>query len=249
MDLGDFPNSAATLPAGTSQIEFAPFSILGEDEFNQAEYFMQFLLRYGITDDVEFRILGDGFTWIYQEPRTTGFSPLSLDLKVHMWDDKPQWFLPASSLEVILSTDWGSSAFSSGYQPSLNLNFDLPLTETLNFEWTVGYGEVVSVFTRSRRQNEGPALTEQIMANVNQISFQWAFEQDLTDDLQVFVTGQTVESVRGQSAGSALAFGGSWRCSDRLMHFGMIGWGLTPDAPRFGAQLGFGIALGRPRRQ
>ena len=242
IDLGDFPNSAFTLPAGTWQLELAPFGILAEDEFSQPEFSTQFLLRYGLTDDVEFRVLGNGFTAVYTDPQTTGFSPLALDMKIHLWDDQRDWFLPASSLEVSLTTDWGSRAFSSGYQPTLSLNFDYPLTDTLNLEWTVGYGEVIGTLVA----RSGPNLVT-FDDNVNQASFQWSFEKDLTEDVQVFLTGQTAESVPGQSAGTALAFGGFWCTSCRFSYFGIMGWGVTPDAPKFGAQFGFGISLGKPR--
>ena len=243
MTWATFPTAPSRFLPAPGNWSSAPFTILGEDEFSQPEYFTQFLLRFGLTDDVEFRVLGNGYTAVYTEPQTTGFSPIALDMKIHLWDDKREWFLPASSLEVILSTDWGSGAFSSGYQPSINLNFDFPITKTLNFEWTVGYGEVVgTLVTRSQRGN---LLTRD--ENLNQVSFQWAFEKDLTEDLQVFVTGQTAQSVPGQSAGTTLAFGGFWRWTDRLMYFGLMGWGVTPDARKIGAQLGMGIALGRPQ--
>lgn len=241
MDLGDFPNSAYTLPQGAVQIEVAPFSIVGEDEYNPPEYFTQFLLRYGVTDNVEFRVLGNGFTWNYTEPQTTGFSPLSLDAKVHLWDSHREWFIPASSLEVVLTTDWGSRAFSSGYNPSINLNFDLPLTDSLNLAWAVGYGEVVSSVVSRTRRNHPATIND----DVNQTSFQWAVEQNVTDALQVFITGQCVESVPGQTAGTSLAFGGSWCSSKRVAYYGLLGWGVTSDAPKIAAQIGVGFALGR----
>ncbi len=207
LDLGDYPNSAYTIPACACQIEFTPFSIMAEDEYNQPAYFTQFLLRFGLTDDVEFRILGNGFTAVYTEPQMIGFSPIALDAKVHLWDAKREWLLPASSLEVILSTDWGTPAFCDGYQPSINLNFDLPITDTLTFECTVGYGEVVGL--ASQRSPQGGPLTTR--ENVNQVSFSWSFGQDLTEDLQVFVTGITLQSEPGESAGTTLACGGFWR--------------------------------------
>ncbi len=245
MDLGDFPNSSYTIPAGTFQVEIAPLSILGEDRFDRPQYFTQFLLRYGVTDDVEFRVLGDGLTVLYTDPQVTGFSPISLDAKVHLWDAHRESLIPASSLEVVLTTNWGTSALSSGFQPSINLNFDLPVTDSLNLEWTVGYGEVVgTVLARSRR---GELV--QVEGNDNQALFQWAVEQNVTDRLQVFVTGQVVEPVTGVTAGTSVAFGGSWAASDRLMYFALLGWGLTPNAPKIAAQAGLGIALGRRRER
>ena len=240
LDLGDFPNSAFTIPAGTCLVELAPFSYLGEDPANPAEYFTQFLLRFGLTDDVEFRILGNGLTATCGEPYSTGFSPLVLDGKIHLWDERREWFLPASSLEVALTTDWGASSLSSGYQPSIYLNFDLPLFEATTLEWTVGYGEVVG--QAMIRTPRGSLVATD--ANLNQVSFAWSFGQELTDNLEVFLTGITAQPIEGQAGGTLLACGGFWRWSDRLSYFGSLGWGVTPDAPQFGAQLGLGIALG-----
>jgi hypothetical protein len=241
LDLGDFPNSAYTIPAGTCQVEFAPFGILGADRESQPEINMQFLLRFGLTDDVEFRVMGNGLTWNYTDPQFVGYSPLTLDGKVHLWDEKREWFLPATSLEVALTTDWGSKELSSGYQPTVSLNNDFALSETLNLEWTLGYGEVIG--TLSTRSQNNALLT----GNVNQVFFQWSLGKELTEKLQVFVTGETAQHVAGQSAGTTLAWGGSWQRSDRLMYYGIMGWGTTPDAPSIGAQLGLGYAFGRVR--
>ncbi len=243
IELGDFPNSAFTLPARTMQLELAPLSVVGEDEFNRPEYFTQFMLRFGLTDDVEFRILGNGPTWLYTEPQNSGFSPIALDLKVHLWDDRREVWLPASSLEVMLSTEWGSSFLSSGYQPTIKMNFDLPITEKLNLQTTLGYGEAAGSIAVRNQSNQLTTLVDEI----NQVIFQWSFEKDVSDDLQVFITGQTLESVPGQTAGTSLATGGYLRRSDRLMFFGLLDWGLTSDAPKIGAQAGFGYAIGRAK--
>jgi hypothetical protein len=241
-DLGDFPNSAFTLPAGTCMVEIAPLTIQGKAASNQPQYYTQFLLRYGVTDDVEFRVLGNGFTWVYTEPETTGFSPISLDGKIHMWDAKPEYFLPASSLEVILSTDWGSGAFSNGYQPSINLNFDYPIGETLNLEWTVGYGELVGTVTQ--RTAQGPTLVNE---NLNQASFQWSVEKEVSEKVQLFVHGTTAEEIQGQTGGTLLGFGGFLFPSDQLAYFSSINWGATSETPRIAAQFGFSYAFGRAR--
>ena len=213
----------------------------GADRESQPEINMQFLLRFGLTDDVEFRVMGNGLTWNYTDPQFVGYSPLTLDGKVHLWDEKREWFLPATSLEVALTTDWGSKELSSGYQPTVSLNNDFALSETLNLEWTLGYGEVIG--TLSTRSQNNALLT----GNVNQVFFQWSLGKELTEKLQVFVTGETSQHVAGQSAGTTLAWGGSWQRSDRLMYYGIMGWGTTPDAPSIGAQLGLGYAFGRVR--
>src|SRR5262249_45438667 len=63
-DMGDFPNSAYTLPKGKAYIEFAPFTLGGPDAENPSSFTMPFLLRYGATEDVELRLFGSGFTQV-----------------------------------------------------------------------------------------------------------------------------------------------------------------------------------------
>ncbi len=107
-DLGDFPNSAYTLPRGKVYIEFAPFTLAGPDAQNPSSYITPFLLRYGVTDDVEFRIFGSGYTHIFGSNDQDGFSPISLDTKIHLWDQNNDWLVPAVSFEAYLQTNWGT---------------------------------------------------------------------------------------------------------------------------------------------
>lgn len=241
IDLGDFPNSSSTLPGGTWQLELAPFCITGRDQYNSPSYSTLYLLRYGVTDDVEFRILGDGITVTYGDTQSTGFSPVVLDTKIHLWDEMPERWIPGTALEILLSTDWGSKDLTSGYQPTIALNFDLPLTEKLALGSTIGYGQV-------KEQLLLPNSSDELLQNVNQAYFQWSVVRELDDRWSVFVTGQTYEKIAGDSAGTLLAFGGNWQQSDRVAWYSLLGWGVTPDAPAITAQIGLGFAFGRRRQ-
>lgn len=242
IDLGDFPNSSSTLPGGTWQLELAPFCIAGRDQYNRPSSSTLYLLRYGVTDDVEFRLLGDGFTTTYDDAQSTGFSPVVLDTKIHLWDQMPEQWIPGTSLEILLSTDWGSKDLTSGYQPTIALNFDLPLTEKLSLGSTIGYGQV-------QQELLLPNSSQVLSQNVNQAYFQWSVVRELNDRWSVFVTGQSYEKLAGDSAGTLLAFGGNWQQSDRVVWYSLMGWGVTPDAPAIIAQIGLGIAFGQPRRR
>ena len=68
------------------------------DSFGPAAYLWPYLLRYGLTDDVELRLLGNGVTSVFGSDPTSGFSPTVIDMKVHLWDGNER-FIPASSLE------------------------------------------------------------------------------------------------------------------------------------------------------
>ncbi|MFN0051643.1 MAG: transporter [Planctomycetales bacterium] len=249
-DLGDFPNSAFTLPKGRCYVELAPFTLAAADEESPASYTTPFLLRYGVTDDVEFRIFASGLTYVSGGQPSFGISPLALDFKVHLWDDQREWLLPAASLEVYVQTDWGSPQFTAGWEPSLNLNFDLPLNDKTNFEWTIGYTGVqdaVNVVTKRRfipRHRFVDLETQQSNLSVNVFSFQWALERDLTEDFQVFLHGYFNGGVLyQQGSGRAVGGGAFWRVSPRWMWFGSLNFGLTDTQPPVFGQMGFVMAL------
>jgi hypothetical protein len=249
-DLGDFPNSAYTLPKGRAYVEMAPFTLGGPDEENPSSYTWVYLLRYGVTDDVEFRIFGSGLTHIFGSNPQTGFSPVCLDTKIHLWDQNNDWLLPAVSLEAYIQTDWGTKAFSGGWQESIALNFDLLLLEKTNLEWTIGYTGVqdaVNVVTGNRFVPRHHFISQTVQRrnlNVNQLSIQWALEQEITERLQLFFHGYYNGGILiRQGAGITVGAGAFWKFSPRLIGWGSVNAGLTPvDSPVL-VQLGFAFTL------
>lgn len=249
-DLGDFPNSAYTVPKGRCYIELAPVTWSGPDTEAPSDFIAPFLLRYGVTDDVEFRLFSSGITHVFGDNSTTGFSPLNIDLKIHLWDDKREWLLPASSLEVYLVSTWGSPQFTTGWQPSLNMNFDLPLGDKTNLEWTVGYSGVqsaVNIVTGNtfvpRRGFIQPSI-HRFDANIYQLSVQWALEHEVTEKLTLFTHGFYNGGILIQQ-GTGIVVGGGffWEASPSLMYFGSVNAGVTPDLPPLLVQLGVAIAV------
>lgn len=249
-DLGDFPNSAFTLPKGKAYFEMAPFTLAGPDAQNPSSYTTPYLLRYGATDDVELRIFGSGFTKVYGSHPETGFSPVSLDTKIHMWDQNNEWFIPAMSIEAYIQTDWGTKAFNGGWQESIALNFDLLLTKKTNLEWTIGYSGVqdaVNVVTGERfkpRHHFVVPTQHRTNLNVYQLSIQWALEHEVTERLQVFTHGFYNGGILiQQGAGIMVGAGAFWKFSPRLIGWGSCNAGLTPPDPPVLGQVGFAYAL------
>lgn len=248
-DMGDFPNSAATLKQGRSMIEMAPLTFVTKDRRAPAAYAWPFLLRYGVTDDVEFRLLGNGLTGILGDEGTTGFSPLTFDLKVHLWDAEPATLRPASSLEVAILTEWGSRAFQGGTQQSVALNFDFPLSERLQLEWTVSYMSVLDslvVATGERfvpRFNfEVPVLHRENL-NINQFAVQWALEYEVSERLQLFVHGYYNGAVfLQQGSGSVAGSGFFWTCNRHWVIFGSCNAGLDDSVAPLSVQTGVAFA-------
>jgi hypothetical protein len=258
-DTANFPNSAFTIPQGRVYVENSPVSFYGPSVNSPRLNNWEFLLRYGVTDRLEFRIFSNGFTNQYgrlstptaggrtrrrggdQPPftqgPTTGFSPLAFDLKMHLWDESRKDWLPAAGLEVYIETNLGSPAFNQGTQPSINLLFDHSLPGKIGFEWNAGIAG-----------NQAP--NGAIFYN---FAFQWALQrQVLFEGLTVFTHGYLNNAALprfGQPLRSSshevivTGVGASYEMSNRTAVFGSYNFGLTPDSPDYLALFGFAFAL------
>ena len=242
-DLANFPNSAFTLPQGRAYVELSPFTYYGTSKASPAQYNTEFLLRYGVTDDIELRLFGNGVSWSGGPNPTWGFSPLAFDTKIQLWTEKPEWFLPAAGLEMYIQTTWlGSAAFDGGTQPSFTFNFDQSLPFDIDFEYNLGT-------TRS--------LTP---AGINewQFSFQWAFQRDLfSKDFAVFVHGfynamtlprlPNAVVMPGQTDGkekqNAVGAGFIWTANRRFALYGQTSGGTSQFTPSLISYLGFAVSF------
>ncbi len=237
-DTSNFPNSPFTLPQGRFYIENSPVTFYGPSRTSAKLYNWEFLLRYGLTDRLELRLFSNGFTDQYSAPKTTGFSPLAFDLKMHFWDENKRYLLPAVGLEVFIETNLGSKAFSQGTQPSINLLFSHSLPYEFEFEWNVGIqGNVTN----------GPR--QLVFYN---LALQWSLERRLFDDVFVFTHGYLNNAALprfGQTAKDTGAdilvtgVGAQWNATNRLAFFGSYNFGLTNDSPSRLALFGFAVAF------
>lgn len=133
-DLANFPNSAFTLPQGRAYMELSPFTFYGSATGQSVQYNFEYLLRYGVTDDIELRLFGNGVSWNGGEKPAWGFAPLAFDTKIQMWTEKPEYFIPAAGFEAYLQTEWlGNAPFNGGTQPSFMFNFDQSLPYDIDF--------------------------------------------------------------------------------------------------------------------
>ena len=118
-DTANFPNGAYTLPKGRVYIENSPVGFYGRSAGSAAQYNWEYLFRYGMTDNLEFRIFSNGLTATRGRRGTVGFSPLAFDFKINFWEENTKYWLPAMGVELYIQTTFGSPAFNSGTQPSL----------------------------------------------------------------------------------------------------------------------------------
>lgn len=244
-DTANFPNGAYTIPKGRFYIETSPVGFYrGSAEGGQpAMYQWEYLIRYGLTDNLEFRVFSNGITHEAGsacQSGITGYQPLAIDFKANFWEENTRYHLPAMGLEIYLQTPLlGSSAFNTGTQPSVNLLFDQSLPYEVGFEYNIGYTGV--------QNSEGEIAY--------QFSFQWSLQREIVKDFDVFFHGFYNAAAlprlsQFQLASQAeipnvtvMGVGSLWTVNDRLAVFGSYNFGITPDAPISFALMGFALAL------
>ncbi|MFI5456509.1 MAG: hypothetical protein ACHRXM_13750 [Isosphaerales bacterium] len=248
-DTANFPNGAYTLPKGRLYIENSPVGFYGASKNTPRIYQWEYLIRYGLTDNLEFRIFSNGLT--AQAPRgkqsaTTGYSPLAFDFKANFWEENTRYHIPAMGAEIYLQTTFGSPAFDAGTQPSMNLLFDQTLPFEINFEYNFGIAGV---------QN-GLGVTKY------QFSYQWSFQREVVKDFDIFVQGFYNESslprliqfrhlrnLQNLAAEATIptvtvvGVGAIKTVNNRFAIFGSYNFGVTPASPRTIALLGFAVAF------
>jgi len=247
-DLANFPNSAFTLPQGRAYVETSPVTWYGGAYLTAPQYNAEYLLRYGVTDDVELRLFGNGPSWQGGQSGGAGFSPLAFDTKIHLLDEREDLFLPAAGFEAYIQTELlASSGFSQGTNAGLNLNFDQSLPFDIDAEYNFGSNQV-------RKFNGDPYW---------QFNFQWALQKDvLNKDVAVFIHGfYNATSLPRLPTGLAVSLddprllnmkppqiaavggGALWTINNRVVVWGQASGGVTQYSPSVITNFGFAVAF------
>lgn len=232
-DTANFPNSPFTLPKGRAYIETSPFSYSQAGNNSAQTWNWSFLLRVGLTDNVELRLFSNGPTVSWpsgNQPGNQGMTPLGFDLKIHLWGEKEWQWTPIVGLEIYLLTDMASQEFRSGLQPGISLLVDHNLPWDLLFEWNVGVS--------------GQNMPGDRDKSLLYIGVQWAIQKQLTDKVGVFYQGfYNTADLPFFNSDLASGVGVQWNLTDRTSLFGSWNWTLdSMGNPSFG-QAGFAIAF------
>jgi hypothetical protein len=231
-DLANFPNSAFVIPKGKFYVELAPSGFSGPTDDTGPMFNTDFLLRYGLTRKAEFRIFGQGYSNVFRgQGRASGFAPIGFDLKMNLWDLSDEvLFLPSVGVEGYVLTEFGSSAFNAGVQPSLSLLFDHTLPGEINVEWNIGLS--------AGQEDPGPGDYRPDW------NFQWAVQRRFFDRLDLFTHG-LISQAGLPRVGDGIVVGGGaiWSINPKWTLFGSYNAGVDPEAPTTFAQLGFLRAL------
>jgi len=244
-DTANFPNGAYTLPKGRVYLENSPVGFYGPSRITSAQYNWEYLFRYGMTDNLEFRIFSSGLSVTKGQHPTTGYSPLAFDFKINFWEENRKYLIPAVGMEVYITTNFGSPAFNAGTQPSLNLLLDHTLPFEINFEHNFSLSGRPGYFGES----------------IYEFGYSWSFQRQLVKDFDIFTHGfynasslprirdislslADQASFRGRTPTTVVVGAGAiWTVNNRLAIFGSYNVGLTQDSPTTIAQLGFALAF------
>lgn len=215
-DTANFPNSPYTLPRGWVYLETSPLMYTASvRDLQPSIYNWEYLLRMGLTDRIEFRLFGNGLSVAAAglgADATSGFSPLVFDTKIHISDEVPEWFMPATGIEVYVQTPWGSPAFDAGTQPGIMMLFRNSLPWGIEAEWNVGV-----VGDQAGRDAVG--FTDAV---------QWSFEKKVAEEFTLFVQGFKNQAALPRVANQTVLGGGFIRTiGRRVALFGS--WNVATD--------------------
>jgi len=232
-DSANFPNSPYTLPKGRSYIETLPCNYAFGGSGSPSSYSWPFLIRTGLTDSCELRILSQGPTVVGAMPDAPGydgFAPLIFDMKIHLWGDRDWLYMPVVGVEVFLQTGLASRPFQIGTEPGMQLLVDHQLPGDWLFEWNVGYFG-----------NGGDYIPDDLSSPF--LGASWALQKQVNDSLAVFYQGFFNNSNFPFFPSDLVSgFGAQWTVSQRLAVFAAYNWSLDGLGSPSGGYSGFAYA-------
>jgi hypothetical protein len=233
-DTANFPNSPFTLPKGRSYIETAPgtYSLPGSDG-TPGTWSWPFMMRTGLTDSCELRLIGQGPTVVAAsgpDPGYDGFAPLAFDLKVHLWGDQEMFWWPAVGVEVFVVTGLASQPFQVGTEPAMELLFDHRLPGDWLLEWNVGvYGF------------GGPGIPTAL--SLPDLGMQWALQKQITPRFAAFAQGfYNAAGIPFFPSDLVVGMGCQWNVTQRLAVYTSYNWSVDGEGSPSGGISGFAYA-------
>jgi len=233
-DTANYPNSPLTLPKGRSYIETVPgtYSLAGADG-TPATWSWPFMMRTGLTDSCELRIISQGPTVVGAtdtSPAVDGFAPLVFDVKIHLWGEPDQLYVPIVGVEAFVLTGIASKPFSVGTEPAIDLLFDHRLPGDWLIEWNVGvYG------------TGGNGIPD--ILSLPDLGAQWAIQKQATDNLAVFFHGYyNAAGIPYFPSDLVSGLGAQWNPTQRLAVYTTYNWSLDGSGSPSGGFSGFAYA-------
>jgi hypothetical protein len=223
-DMANFPNSAFTLPKNRAYAEIG--GTYNSKKSDPEQYTLGYILRYGLTDDLELRLISDGLTITNtEEKKLTGISPQTFDIKYHLIDAPEDSLLPAVGIEALVQSTWSSPVYKGGTQGGFSVNFDHALPYDLALEYNVGFN--------GQQLESGDSQY--------QLALSWALQKNLTNDFAVFANGFT--NTGAGLTSTSIGAGAQWIVNNSLALFVNTSSGLTVTTPSLFSLAGFAVAF------
>jgi hypothetical protein len=140
----DFTQSAITVGRGVFQLEggYSYFYHDAHDEIESSHTAPEMMLRYGLSEDIEFRARWN-YAWMFpeeEEPRT-GSEDLRLAVKLQLTRPEEDGWIPTTAIELRATAPTGGEAFGTeqvGF--SFHYVYQWQLTERMTFAGSTDYG-------------------------------------------------------------------------------------------------------------
>lgn len=140
----DFTQSAVTVGCGVLQVEggYSYFYKDTHEEIEATHTTPEMLLRYGLTEDIEFRLrFNNAWSFIDEHENRIGTEDLRYSIKLQMTRQFPCGYLPTSALEIRGSAPTAGEAFSTDKAEfSLDYIYQWELYEGLTAAGSTGFG-------------------------------------------------------------------------------------------------------------
>lgn len=228
-DTADFPDSAFTVKPGVVYFETSLTYESSKGE-RVRDYFTPTLIRVGIAEDIEFRLASPGI--IYEDApddSTSGFGPLIVGFKFHMWEEREEAHIPALGIIVQVQAPTASAGFDNGTaEPTVFFNYDWSLPHDFAFEFNAGISWL--------HDDAGDRFVQGI--------FLWSLSRDWPNDFKTFFHGFLLTPA-GSGVQEELMIGpGIFRAlNNRVAVDFSYNFGLTPETPHRNVRLGLSMAF------
>lgn len=191
------------------------------------------MMRTGLTDSCEFRIISQGATVVGAadgEPGYDGFAPLTFDLKVHLWGEKDWMYWPSVGVELFIVTGLASKPFQFGSEPSMDLLFDHRLPGDWLLQWNVGVYGI-----------GGPGIPTSL--SLPQLGMQWALQKQVTPTFAAFAQGfYNAAGIPFFPSDLVVGMGCQWNATQRLAVYTSYNWSVDGMGSPSGGISGFAYA-------
>lgn len=235
----DFTQSALTVGRGVFQAESGYTYIYNHtpDETESTHTFPEMLLRFGLSEDIEFRLRWNHvWQFIDESADQTGSEDLRYSFKFQITREPANSIVPTSALELRGTAPTGSKEFSTDrVEFALDYIYEWKLLRDVTLAGSTGFGTNgfadFGLLPEDPTSDQFTALSQSVALgfelseiNTMYVEWYWLFSQGLADEFAITVFNMGVDHY----------------LTDNLVVDFRAGMGLSADADDFFAGLGGG---------